>query len=144
MQLDPAPAVVPPPLLAAADLQDNLLMVDNDLDRLQTLLGDACDTMLKGFLAATRTLQAPAGEAPAAAAQAIEHLGSAVIALQFQDMASQLLTHTRQRVRHCTDRLAQEVFQDDGADGETVVEALPLRPNPVTQDEMDAGSIDLF
>ena len=29
-------------------------------------------------------------------------------------------------------------------DGEAVVEAAPLRPNPVTQDEMDAGSIELF
>jgi hypothetical protein len=25
-----------------------------------------------------------------------------------------------------------------------VVEEAPLRPNPVTQDEMDAGSIELF
>ena len=29
-------------------------------------------------------------------------------------------------------------------DGEAVVEIAPLRPNPVTQDEMDAGSIELF
>jgi len=25
-----------------------------------------------------------------------------------------------------------------------VVEELPLKPNPVTQDEMDAGSVELF
>ena len=30
------------------------------------------------------------------------------------------------------------------ADGAAVVETFPLRPNPVTQDEMDAGSIELF
>lgn len=32
----------------------------------------------------------------------------------------------------------------DDEDGETVAEETPLRPNPVTQDEMDAGSIELF
>ena len=29
-------------------------------------------------------------------------------------------------------------------DGEAFVEGPPLRPNPVTQDEMNAGSIELF
>jgi hypothetical protein len=29
-------------------------------------------------------------------------------------------------------------------EGEVVVTDVPLRPNPVTQDEMDAGSIELF
>jgi len=33
---------------------------------------------------------------------------------------------------------------DDDDSGTVVVAAQPLRPNPVTQDEMDAGSIDLF
>ena len=38
---------------------------------------------------------------------------------------------------------ASEAFAGD-EDGDAVVEALPLRPNPVTQDEMDAGSVELF
>ena len=67
----------------------------------------------------------------------------AVTALQFQDMASQLIAHTRQRLRNCADRLAREAMGDDD-DGDAVVEAAPLRPNPVTQDEMDAGSVELF
>jgi hypothetical protein len=33
---------------------------------------------------------------------------------------------------------------DDDEDGEALVAELPQRPNPVTQDEMDAGSIELF
>ena len=41
------------------------------------------------------------------------------------------------------DRLARDVMGDD-EDGEAVIEEAPLRPNPVTQDEMDAGSIELF
>ena len=33
---------------------------------------------------------------------------------------------------------------DDDEDGAALIEDAPLRPNPVTQDEMDAGSIELF
>jgi hypothetical protein len=32
----------------------------------------------------------------------------------------------------------------DDPDGATVVDSVPLKPNPVTQDEMDAGSVELF
>ena len=32
----------------------------------------------------------------------------------------------------------------DDEDGQSAIEAPPLRPNPVTQSEMDAGSIELF
>ena len=56
-------------------------------------------------------------------------------------MASQLVAHTTQRLRNCCDRLAAEAWAEDD---EPVIEPLPLRPNPVTQDEMDAGSIELF
>jgi hypothetical protein len=73
----------------------------------------------------------------------MEHLAGAITAMQFQDMATQLVAHTTRRLRHCADRLAQEVMGDD-EDGSTVVAAAPLRPNPVTQDEMDAGSIEIF
>lgn len=70
------------------------------------------------------------------------HLGGAITAPQFQDMASQLIAETHQRLRNCADRMARETMGDD--DGEAVVEAAPQRPNPVTQDEMDAGSVELF
>jgi hypothetical protein len=58
-------------------------------------------------------------------------------------MATQLIAHTSQRLRNCSDQLARDTFGDD-EDGMAVVEIAPLRPNPVTQDEMDAGSIELF
>jgi len=60
-----------------------------------------------------------------------------------EGMASQLIQHTNTRLRSCADRLAAETMGDD-EDGEAVVERAPPRPNPVTQDEMDAGSIELF
>jgi hypothetical protein len=142
MRLNPAPAAAALSLLAAADLQDNLLMVANDLERLQTLLSDACDTLLAGFGGASAALRGRAGAEPAID-RAIGHLGTAIVALQFHDMGSQLINHTQQRLRHCADRLAQEAFQED-EDGETAIAPLPLCPNPVTQDEMDAGSVTLF
>jgi len=142
MRPTPAPAAAALPLLVAVDLQDNLLMVALDLDRMQTLLDGACDTLLAGFSGASAALRTPASAGPAVE-RAIAHLGTAIVALQFQDMGSQLIAHTHQRLRNCADRLARETMGDD-EDGYTVVEEAPLRPNPVTQDEMDAGSVELF
>ena len=136
------------PLAAAADLQDHLLAACNDLDRLQALLAHACDVLLLSFHGAHDQLPALRTGAPATdAQQALDdlagHLGRAITAMQFQDMASQLVGHTRRRLQSCADRLARDTLDDD-EDGEAVVSAPPLRPNPVTQDEMDAGSIELF
>ena len=144
-----AAAQADPPidLLLAADLQDHLLTASNDLDRLQTLLAHACDTLAASFFGANAQIDALRDEASAEAVQLVaQHLGQAITALQFQDMASQLIAHTHRRLRNCADRLAADVFDDgDGDDdGATVIGDLPLSPNPVTQDEMDAGSVDLF
>ncbi len=132
--------------LAAADLQDHLLTAANDLNRLQTLLADACDVLQAGFFGASQhlhDLRATALPDPQPAERAVAQLGAAVTALQFQDMASQLITHTLSRLRNCADRLARDAFDGD-EDGDAVVEAAPLRPNPVTQSEMDTGFIELF
>lgn len=134
------------PLAAAADLQDHLLIACHDLGRLQGLLAHACDVLLLSFHGANdeaAALRDAAGQAEATRLQTLAaHLGRAVTALQFQDMASQLIAHTQWRLRSCADRLARDALDDDGDDA--VVEPAPLRPNPVTQDEMDAGSIELF
>ena len=74
---------------------------------------------------------------------AMGHLAEAIVAMQFQDMASQLIAHTTRRLRSCADRVARDAMGDDD-DAEAVVEQAPVRPNPVTQDEMDAGSVELF
>ena len=142
----------PLPLLFAADLQDHLMTATHDLDRLQALLAHACDALLHGFHGAAGEIRelavaARVSPSPQRFDGVMQHLGGAITALQFQDMASQLITHTHQRLRHCADRLARETMggdDDDDADGAAMVEAAPLRPNPVTQDEMDAGSVELF
>jgi hypothetical protein len=148
VQAGPPPAGMP--LLAAADLQDHLMVASNDLERLQRLLDDASVALMAHFTGANAHIEAAleqldlaAGSNPAAIKEARQVLASAITALQFQDMASQLITHTTRRLRNCADRLARDTMGDD-EDGESVIEEAPLRPNPVTQDEMDAGSIDLF
>jgi len=155
---DPTPASTGPDgppglqvqLLTAADLQDSLMVASNDLERLQRLLTDATETLLEHFHGATaqiqqlsRTAAQRPGLPESQLHETMQHMASAVTALQFQDMASQLVSHTQRRLRNCADRLARDVMGDD-EDGETVIEEAPLRPNPVTQDEMDAGSVELF
>lgn len=134
------------PLAAAADLQDHLLIASHDLERLQTLLSDACNALMASFYGASehlRGLKECQPDGHEAMEVALQHLGGAVTALQFQDMASQLIAHTSRRLRNCCDRLAAEAMGDD-EEGAAIVEEAPMRPNPVTQDEMDAGSIELF
>ena len=137
-------------LLEAADLQDHLMVAHNDLERLQRLLSDAGDALMGHFYGASgelRTLLHDAAVAPDVQQpqlhKAMEHLAGAITAMQFQDMASQLVAHTTRRLRNCADRLASQTMGDD-EDGVAVIEEGPLRPNPVTQDEMDAGSVELF
>jgi hypothetical protein len=137
------------PLMAAAALQDHLLMASNDLDRLQSLLAQAHEVLSRSFHGACEHVLALQG----IAADHVDHgdkyqalmqiLGGAVTALQFEDLASQLLTHTNRRLRSCADQVARVAMGDD-EDGPVVVLEPPQRPNPVTQDEMDAGSIELF
>jgi hypothetical protein len=137
------------PLLAAADLQDHLMVASNDLERLQRLLDDASETLSGHFYGATHqlnhllreaaTVDEPTGDG--AMHEAMQNLTGAITALQFHDMATQLICHTQRRLRGCADRIARDAMGDDGDEGAAVVED---RPNPVTQDEMDAGSVDLF
>ena len=137
------------PLMAAAELQDHLMTATNDLARLQTLLADACDSLTKSFYGASEQVRALMDAPDATDAGAtdlfqglMQHLGGAVTALQFQDLASQLIAHTDLRLKSCADQIARFAMGDE--DGPAVVVAPPLAPNPVTQDEMDAGSVELF
>lgn len=146
---DQSPPMQPEiPLLLAADLQDHLMTASNDLERLQRLLSDTCDALMQGFHGAAQQLGQvidTSNDAPHAAPlrDAMQILYTAVTALQFQDMASQLIIHTNCRLRNCADQLARDALGDD-EDGAAVISNGPLRPNPVTQDEMDAGSVELF
>jgi hypothetical protein len=137
------------PLLMAAELQDHLMTASNDLERLEGLLADACDGLMMRFSTAVQQMESLMQAATDHRIQTseltpvLQNLGAAVTALQFQDMASQLIHHTNRRLRNCADQIARESMGDD-EDGQAVVVTAPLRPNPVTQSQMDAGSIELF
>lgn len=137
-------------LLVATDLQDHLMVASNDLERLQRLLDDASESLSGHFYSATNHIQRLLHVAALQPVddggqmhEAMRDLAGAITALQFHDMATQLISHTQRRLRGCADRIAREAMGDD-EDGETIVEEIPTKPNPVTQDEMDAGSVDLF
>jgi hypothetical protein len=134
-------------LVAAVDLQDDLLKVCNDLERLQGLLSSAANDLGGAFHDASAVVAQYAKAVESSNAEGMleplkNALARATTALQFDDMATQLLTHTRLLLRNRADRLAVDAFGDDGE--ESIVQAAPQRSNPVTQDEMDAGSVDLF
>ena len=142
-------AVAAKPLQAAAELQDHLMTVTNDLERLQRLLDDAGEALSNHFYSASNQAMALLSGSDGTPAsdglkQIMQDIAGAITALQFQDMATQLIAHTSQRLRNCSDQLARDTFGMDDEDGAAVVEIAPMRPNPVTQDEMDAGSIELF
>jgi hypothetical protein len=134
------------------ELQDQLLAASTDLERMSVLLGDAAQQLLVGFAAAHAHVSeglAAAGagngmpqSAGAASLQALEQdLHQAVMALQFQDMATQLITHAVRRVRGVADYLASRVDEDE-ADAAPV--ELVHRACPVAQRQMDAGTVELF
>jgi hypothetical protein len=116
-----------------------------DLHRLEGLLNHATTNLLERFgeanvlLAGNRDAEDPDLEAARAA------LRSAVTELQFHDMATQLIGHTTRVLQSCAFRLASETMgrEEDELDV-PVMPVQPERPNPVTQSEMDAGSIELF
>ena len=133
------------PVLVAAELQDSLLVVMRDLHRLEGLLNHATANLLARFGEANVLLagQDMSGSAELEAAR--QALRSAVTELQFHDMATQLIGHTTQVLQGCAFRLASETMgreEDELAD--VVIDIVPVKPNPVTQSEMDAGSIELF
>ncbi len=135
-------------LFAATDLQDHLMIASNDLERLQGLLDDASQTLMGHFQGARRYLhqalcQAQAQPDASAIRDALQTLGGAITSLQFQDMATQLIAHTRQRLRNCADRLARDALCDDEEDVGVIAD-VQMCPNPVTQGEMDVGSVELF
>ena len=142
----PRGPVVQVPVMVAAKLQDSLLVVMHDLHRLEGLLNHATDNLLERFGEANAVLtDAVVSDSPELIA-ARSALRNAVTELQFQDMASQLIWHTTKVLQGCAFRLAAEAMGEDeeGEQAAPFVDMAPDRPNPVTQSEMEAGSIDLF
>ncbi len=132
------------PVMLVAEVQDSLLVVVHDLARLDGLLAHTMENLMQRFTRAIGGLSDPS-KADAAVLEEVRNvLASAVTELQFQDMASQLIGHTSKVLQGCAYRLASESMGQEDGEAVPFVEEVPERPNPVTQDEMDAGSIELF
>ncbi len=134
-------AAAPPGPVPVPDLRAQLISAAADLRRLQALLSDACDTLLARFSdAAGHARELGAIAAAASSAQALqEQLAGAVVALQFQDMAHQLIDHTHGHLHRCAD-----VLHLAPSDAKAMDPAPPVRSSPVAQRAMNVGSVDLF
>lgn len=136
------------PVMVVAEVQDALLVVMNDLQRLEGLLNHASTNLMDRFSQALQSLSVVESADKHGLIQARKALQLAVTELQFQDMSSQLIIHTSKILRACSHQLAVETmgFDEDESEEDAPFVAVqqPDRPNPVTQSEMDAGSIELF
>ncbi len=141
VQYEPA---VQLPVALVAELQDSLMVVVHDLSRLDGLLSHAMENLMERFTRASADLSEAASANPMALESARIAIGSAVMELQFQDMASQLIGHTSKILQGCAYRLAAESMGAEEGEAIPFVDVVPDRPNPVTQGEMDAGSVELF
>jgi hypothetical protein len=139
-----SPPTVKLPVMLVAELQDSLLVVVHDLKRLNGLLANATENLMQRFTAVNENLSSPVLADIDDLRQVRIALRSAVTELQFQDMASQLIGHTSKVLQGCAYRLAADAMGSDDGEAVPFVEEVPDRPNPVTQDEMQAGSIELF
>ena len=126
-----------PPDTASSTAARECAAIASDLERLKALITEAGDKLLVSFNRVNEIT-------PRLAAQANDRdalnraIGSAVTALQFQDMATQLTQHAQRRLTHlekALSRLAEEAHDPLTA---------PTRMQPVRQTGMGAGSIDLF
>lgn len=132
------------PVMLVADVQDSLLVVVHDLSRLDGLLAHTMTNLMDRFTSASANLADPLLVESKALDEVRSALRAAVTELQFQDMASQLISHTSKILQGCAYRLASESMGLEDGEAVPFVEDVPERPNPVTQDEMYAGSIELF
>jgi hypothetical protein len=122
------------------ELQDQLLEASTDLERLHGLLEDASRVLLDHFGSASAQLDRCGASAPTLEGLR-QDLGGAMTALQFQDLASQIITHTVRRLQGVADFLGSRI---DFPDEDSAQVNLVRRHCPVAQREIDAGSIELF
>jgi hypothetical protein len=111
--------------------------IARDLERLTALIADAGDKLLVSFNRVSEI--APRVDAqPGDRAALAGAIGSAVTALQFQDMATQLTQHAQRRLVKL-----EQALSTLAAEAHDPLDA-PTRMQPVRQTGMGAGSIDLF
>jgi len=144
LTLTQTPPTVPLPVNVVADLQDSLLMAMTDLQRLEGLLDHATANLLERFSTANQALAHLSNSHDGDIDSIRQALHQAVTDLQFHDMATQLIVHTGKVLQGCAWRLAEEAMEPEEDEIPLANDPMPDRPSPVTQGEMDAGSVELF
>ena len=139
-----APPSVAVPIDLLADVQDALMMATTDLKRLESLLDHATGNLLERFGSVNHALADLPQDDSTALSHIRKDLHQAVTELQFHDMATQLIVHTGKILQGCAWKLADSAMAPEEGEVSLEVDLIPDRPSPVTQSEMDAGSIDLF
>lgn len=132
------------PVLLVAEVQDALLVVVHDLARLDGLVAHATDHLMGRLTTALRGLADPALADLSALDEVRNALQAAVTDLQCQDLAAQLVGHASKVLQGCAYRIASESMGEEDGEAVPFVDEVPACPNPVTQAEKDAGSIELF
>jgi len=110
--------------------------IEADLERLKALFNDAAGRLLGSFNEFAR-LEQTTNRNSEERARIASAISTAVTALQFQDMATQLTGHAQRRLAALESCLRSLC-------GDPTGERLLDHPQPVRQAEMSAGSIDLF
>jgi len=144
LTLTQTPPTVPLPVNVVADLQDSLLMAMTDLQRLEGLLDHATANLLERFSTANQALAHLSNSHDGDIDSIRQALHQAVTELQFHDMATQLIVHTGKVLQGCAWRLAEEAIEPEEDEIPLANDPMPDRPSPMTQGEMDAGSVELF
>jgi hypothetical protein len=117
------------PVVLVAEVQDSLLVVVHDLNRLDGLLAHTMANLMERFTSAIENLADPALAASRELDVVRGALRAAVTELQFQDMASQLINHTSKILQGCAYRLAAESMGSE--DGEAVPSLRLCRSAPI-------------
>lgn len=107
-----------------------------DLERLKTLIAEAGDRLADSFAVVGAAVRALGGDDPGRV-RLSSAVHSAVTALQFQDLATQLIAHAQRRLNALQDHLRPVEATADPLLANT-------RLQPVKQAGMAPGSIDLF
>ncbi len=113
---------------------------DLDMVRLEALISQAAATLLDSFQAIERRWRAIPVEGMSAVD---EDVNRAVSALQFHDLATQLLAHARKRIAVANEGLARLTVEPGREEGRRW-EAPPALGGPVGHANLETGSVDLF
>lgn len=131
------------PFIALYEPQSAALRAE--LERLDSLINDAGNRLLGSFVAIQDVIENLRRDKSMPASQFVEVLepaiAEAVGALQFQDLARQLIGHANDRV--IAIEKAAERLIEPGIESDTTP-AAPRSAGPVTQHSMSGGSIELF